>query len=140
VHKDIADLIKPGMHASTFGGSPFVTRVSMEVFKIIDKAKLLDNVNKMGKYLYLKLCGLKKEFSFIKEIRGKGLMTALELRIEASPIFKKCLDEKMIINVTHNNVLRIMPALNVSKEEIDEGIKRLRKVLDNVKEEISTGR
>lgn len=133
VHKNISDLIKPGMHASTFGGSPFVTRVSMEVFKIIENEKLLDNANEMGKYLYMKLCGLKEEFSLIKEIRGKGLMIAIELKIEAYPIFKKCLDKKMIINATQNNILRIMPALNISKEELDEGIKRIRKIFYSVK-------
>ena len=67
-------------------------------------------------------------------------MLALELNIEASPIFNKCLDEKMIINATHTNVLRIMPALNVNKKEIDEGIKRIRKVFNNVKKKNITGR
>ncbi|MBU0896152.1 MAG: aminotransferase class III-fold pyridoxal phosphate-dependent enzyme, partial [Candidatus Omnitrophica bacterium] len=68
VKEKIADIIKPGMHASTFGGSPLVARVSREVFKIIKKEKIVNNVERRGRYLMERLCELKKEFSFIKDI------------------------------------------------------------------------
>jgi acetylornithine/N-succinyldiaminopimelate aminotransferase len=132
VKKEIADIIKPGMHASTFGGSPLVTRVAYEVFKIIKKEKILDNVKKMGKFLENKLEKLKNRFSFIKEIRGKGLMIGIELKMESYPIFLKCLENRLIVNSTHKNILRIMPALNVKKEELEKGIMILEKVLSNL--------
>ena len=133
VNKKIADIIKPGMHASTFGGSPLVSKVSREVFKIIEREKLLKNANDKGKYLLKRLCALKKKFSFIKEARGVGLMAGLELEIDSYPIFLKCLEKKLLINSTHKKVLRIMPALNVTKLELDKGLKILEEVLAKVK-------
>lgn len=131
VNKKIADIIKPGMHASTFGGSPLVSEVSREVFKIIGREKLLKNANNKGKYLLKRLCALKKKFSFIKEARGVGLMAGLELKIDSYPIFLKCLEKKLLINSTHKKVLRIMPALNVTRLELDKGLKILEEVLND---------
>ena len=133
VKKSIADIIKPGMHASTFGGSPLVSRVSREVFRIIEQEKLLKNVQIKGKYLKERLNMFKKKFSFIKEVRGIGLMVGLELKIDSYPIFLKCLQEKLIINSTHKKVLRIMPALNVTKPELDKGLRILEEVFRNIK-------
>ncbi len=132
VKKAISGLIKPGMHASTFGGSPLVTRVSREVFKIIEQEKILDNVKQMGGYLYKKLLALKERYPLIKEVRGKGLMLGLEVCGEAQPLFLKCLDKKMVINATHKTVLRLLPALNVTKDELDKGLEILESVLEEV--------
>ena len=133
VGKKIADIIKPGMHASTFGGSPFVSRVSREVFKIIEDEKLRENAKIKGKYLYEKLSELKQRFSFIKQVRGAGLMVGMELKINAFPVFSKCLEKRLILNSTHQNVLRIMPALNVTKKELDKGLKILECVFCELK-------
>ncbi|MCP4653325.1 MAG: aspartate aminotransferase family protein [Candidatus Omnitrophica bacterium] len=132
VNRAIADIIKPGMHASTFGGSPFVTKVSLEVFKTIKEEKLLKNTIKMGVYLTRKLYELKSKFSFIKEIRGMGLMVGIELKVKSAPIFQKALARGLIVNSTHLNVLRIMPALNVNKSEIDSGLKILEEIFKEV--------
>lgn len=129
VKKSIADIIKPGMHASTFGGSPLVSKASLETFKVIRQEKLLENVKVMGKYLQKKLFDLKEKFSIIAEIRGMGLMLGLELSGDSYPVFLGCLKKNLIINSTHKNVLRIMPALNVTKKEIDKGLKILEQVL-----------
>lgn len=129
VKKELADIIKPGMHASTFGGSPLVSRVSRQVFKIIDEEKLLKNAEVMGKYLYQKLKNFKKNFPFIKEVRAMGLMAGIELNRDSYPIFLKCLEKGLIINSTHKTVLRIMPALNVTKDQLDQGLKILETVL-----------
>ncbi|MEM7817014.1 MAG: aspartate aminotransferase family protein [Candidatus Aenigmatarchaeota archaeon] len=132
VKPKIADLVRPGMHASTFGGSPFASRVSLEVFKIIKEEKILDNVEKLGKYTFERLLELKKDFSFIKEVRGLGLMLGIELNRESYPVFLKSLEKGLIINSTHNTVLRIMPALNIKKEEIDKGIEILKEVFKKI--------
>jgi len=133
VSKRIADIIKPGMHASTFGGSPFVSKASSEVFDVIKDKKLLNNAKKMGNYLKQKLIQLKKSYPFIKDVKGLGLMAALELKFRSYPIFFECLKKGLIINSTHENVLRIMPSLCVTKQEIDKGLSILKKVLDNLK-------
>lgn len=133
VKNEIADLFKPGLHASTFGGSPFVSKVSLEVFKIIKKEKILNNTEKLGDYLLKKLIRLKDKFEFIKEVRGAGLMTGIELSIDSFPIFLKALGAGLVINSTHQTVLRIMPALNVKKQELDKGLEILEEVFDEVK-------
>ncbi len=125
VRREIADLIKPGMHASTFGGSPLVTHAALEVFKTIKSEKLLENAKNKGKYLVARLNKLKSKYNIIKEVRGKGLMTGVELKCEAQPIFKEALKRKLLINATHINILRFLPALNVKKQELDKGIKIL---------------
>lgn len=128
VREKVARLVKPGMHAATFGGSPLASAAARETFKVIKEEKILSNVKKQGAYLVKKLEGLKKKFSFIKEIRGKGLMVGVELKTDAYPVFLKCLDEGLIVNSTHGNVLRIMPALNVTRPEINQGLETLEKV------------
>ena len=133
INKKIADLIKPGMHASTFGGSPLVSEVSRQVFKIIEKEQIINNVQDKGSYLLKRLYDLKSKFSFIKDARGIGLMTGLELDIDSYPIFLECLKKKLVINSTHKKVLRIMPALNVTKLELDKGLKILEEVLSKCK-------
>ena len=133
VKKKIADIIKPGMHASTFGGSPLVSKASLKVFKIIEEEKLIKNAQSKGSYLLKHLYRLKKKFPFIKEVRGIGLMTGLELEIDSYPIFLECLKKKLLINSTHKKVLRIMPALNVTRLELDKGLKILEEVLAKVK-------
>jgi len=132
VKKEMADIIQPGMHASTFGGSPFVSQVSLEVFKIIQQEQLLERARTMGDYLLSQLTQLKKKFRFIKEVRGVGLMTGMDLRIDSFPIFLKALEKGLIINSTHQTVLRIMPALNVSKQELDQGLEMLTEVLSQL--------
>lgn len=132
VHKRIADIIQPGMHASTFGGSPLACRACLQVFESIKQEKLLQNAVKMGEYLKKKLSILQQKYPFIKEIRGQGLMIGVELNCDSFPVFLECLKEKLIINSTHNTVLRIMPALNVSQSELDQGLKILERVFSRI--------
>ncbi len=129
VKKEIADTFKPGMHASTFGGSPLVCKASLGVFKAIQKEKMLKNALKMSEYLFEKLAQLKDRYSIIKEVRGIGLMIGIELNIECKTIVEKCLENGLIINCTHEKVLRLMPALNVTKKQSDKMLYILENVL-----------
>ncbi len=118
----IADTLQPGTHASTFGGSPLACACALAVFQAIKKERLLSNVERMGEYLYKKLAHLKEKYPIIKEIRGKGLMLAVELHQKGKPIYQGCLKKGLMINCTHENVLRIMPQLAVTKKEIDQAV------------------
>jgi acetylornithine/N-succinyldiaminopimelate aminotransferase len=129
VGKNLTDLLRPGLHASTFGGSPLATRACMEVYKIIKKEKLLSNVVKMGDYLNQKLNALKDKYSVIKEVRGIGLMQGIELNQPSFPVFTQVFEKGVILNSTHDTVMRIMPALNVTKSELDHGLGVLEDVL-----------
>ena len=127
--KKFADVLKPGMHASTFGGSPVVCSAALAVFEAIQKERLLSNTVKMAGYLIERLNELKKKKAVIKEIRGKGLMIGVELTIPGKDIVEKCFKEGLLINCTHDKVLRIMPGMIVTKKEIDRAIGILDKVM-----------
>ncbi len=127
--KELSDLLAPGMHASTFGGGPVICRAALGVFKAMQKEKILKNCQNMGEYLLEKLNLLKKAYPLIKEIRGIGLMLGVELAIEGKPIVEKCMLQGLLINCTHDQVLRLMPALNITKNEIDKAVKILENVL-----------
>jgi len=131
--KDIADLLTPGTHASTFGGGPVICKAAIAVLTSLQKEKLLANANKMGGYLMGKLKSLKEKYAFIKDVRGLGLMCGLELERDGLPIVEACIKRGLLLNCTHGSVLRIMPALGVSKKEIDKGMSILNKVFKEVK-------
>lgn len=128
-HKDIADTLKPGMHASTFGGGPVVCRAALGVFKAIQKDKMLANVGRMAPYLFERLEALKKKHAVIKEVRGLGLMIGVELNQPGAPVYEKCLEKGLLINCTHETVLRLMPALNVTRKQADFALGVLDEVL-----------
>ncbi len=131
--KDIADLLTPGTHASTFGGGPVICKAAIAVLTSVQKEKLLANANKMGEYLMGKLKNLQEKYVFIKDIRGLGLMCGLELDRDGLPIVEACIKHGLLLNCTHGSVLRIMPALGVSKKEIDKAMWILNKVFKEVK-------
>lgn len=131
--KEIADILSPGTHASTFGGSPVVCAASLAVFEVIEKGNLLRNAEKNGKYLMAKLENLKKRYSIIKEVRGIGLMIGVELSMEGDAIYKQCLEKGLLINCTQKNILRIMPPINVKRGEINKALNILNEVLKNKK-------
>jgi acetylornithine/N-succinyldiaminopimelate aminotransferase len=129
VKKEIADTLGPGMHASTFGGGPVICKAAYAVFQAIQKEKLLNNAKIMSEYLFTKLGALKEKFPVIKEIRGLGLMVGIELGIEGKSVIEKCVEKGLLINCTHGNVLRLMPALNTTKKEIDKAVSILEAAL-----------
>lgn len=129
VKKDIADILGPGTHASTFGGSPLVCKAALAVLRVIQKEKLLSNTQKMGEYLFSKLNELKNKCPLIKEVRGLGLMAGVELNASGKQVVQRCLEKGLLINCTHETVLRIMPALNVTKKEIDQAMRILEEAL-----------
>jgi len=122
VKKELADVFKPGMHGSTFAGSPLVCKAALGVIKAIYAEKIMKNVKAQGPYLVEKLNELKSKYDIIKEVRGLGLMIGVELTIDGTAIFKECFARGLIINCTQDNVLRIMPALNVTRREINKAI------------------
>jgi len=130
--KEIADTLTAGKHASTFGGSPLICKASLAVFKAIHKEKLLKNTLEMGGYLKEKLSALAQKYAIIKEIRGLGLMLGIELTIPGKQIVEECLKDGLLINCTHDKVLRLMPALNVTKKQADKAVGILDTVITRV--------
>ncbi|MGD0336126.1 MAG: aspartate aminotransferase family protein [Candidatus Omnitrophota bacterium] len=129
VRKEIADTLQPGMHASTFGGGPVICRAALAVLESIQKEKLLKNAQETGKYLFDKVGVLKDKYPIIKEVRGLGLMIGIELNMHGKAIVEKCLEKGLLINCTHDTVLRLMPALNITIKQIDRGLRILEDAL-----------
>ncbi len=125
------EVLTPGMHASTYGGNPLVAAAGLAVFKAIEKGKLLQNAEEMGAYLRSKLSVLKEKYSsMIQEIRGIGLMLGLELSGPGVQMVTAAREKGLLINCTQERVLRIMPAMTVTKRQIDRGIRILDQVFD----------
>ncbi len=129
--KEIADNLTPGTHASTFGGGLVICKAALSVLAAIQKEKLLTNVGSMGEYLLGKLKSLKEKYPLIKDVRGMGLMCGVELSCEGKTIVEQCFKTGLLINCTHDCVLRIMPALNTTRKEIDKAMNILDGVLSN---------
>lgn len=121
-----AAAIGPGMHGSTFGGGPLACRVALEFFDILDE--LLPSIRQFGVYFQRKLEDLKKRHSFIKEIRGQGLMIGVELDIPGKPFVLEAMEQGLLINATHDVVLRFLPPYTVTEREIDQAVSKLAKV------------
>ncbi len=124
-----AHLFQPGMHGTTFGGSPLVTKAALGVIEAIAKDKMLKNARVLGAYLMDKLNALKARTPVIREVRGLGLMVGVELTIEGRGIFEECFNNGLIINCTQSKVLRIMPALNITRKQIDKALNILEKAI-----------
>ena len=127
--EDVAQSFGPGSHASTFGGNPLVCSVGLAVIKTLLEGGVLQSSERMGKYLVRGLESLKKRFSFIREIRGKGLMIGVELEMEGNKIAESCMQEGLLLNCTAYKVLRLVPPLTIKKSEIDRGLAILETVL-----------
>ncbi|MCK5260511.1 MAG: aspartate aminotransferase family protein [Candidatus Omnitrophica bacterium] len=130
VKKSIASTFQPGMHASTFGGSPLVCKAALGAFKAITADKMLKNAKAMGTYLLDELSKLKSKFNCIQNVRGLGLMIGIELNIEGKAIYEDCFENGLIINCTQGNIIRLMPALNVTRKQANKALLILEKAFE----------
>jgi predicted acetylornithine/succinylornithine family transaminase len=128
IRKGIADSFKPGDHASTFGGNPLASAAGVAALTAILEEGMLENCRKMGDYFLSKLEEIKNKFPFVKQVRGKGLILGMELKKDGASIVQEMLKKKILINCTMGNVLRFLPALIVTKEEIDRVARALEEI------------
>ena len=132
MNKKVASAMKPGTHGSTFGGNPLAMKIGSEVMDIIAKKKFLNNVKKNSNYFHKELNRVKKDFpKIIKEIRGRGFLIGLQLYHNQTKFIKKLMDNKLLTIRAAENVIRILPPLNVKKSEINKAIKIIEKVCVN---------
>jgi acetylornithine/N-succinyldiaminopimelate aminotransferase len=129
MNKRVASGMTAGTHGSTFGGNPLAMSVGNAVLDQILKKSFLPNVRKISKYFHSELNKLKKEFpKIVKEVRGVGLLIGLQLYNDQTKFIQKLMDNKLLTIRAAENVIRILPPLNVKKKEIDLSIKIIRKV------------
>tara|TARA_S200000501_G_scaffold368571_1_gene406612 strand:- start:691 stop:1857 length:1167 start_codon:yes stop_codon:yes gene_type:complete len=129
MNKKVAIGMSAGTHGSTFGGNPLAMAVGNTVMDIISNKKFLNNIKSLSKYFLLNLSKIKNEYpDIIKEIRGKGLLIGIQLHTDQAQFIKKLMDNKLLTIRAAENVVRILPPLNVKKVEIDQAIKVIKKV------------
>ncbi|MBR1442500.1 MAG: aspartate aminotransferase family protein [Firmicutes bacterium] len=130
--EELAQCFKPGDHASTFGGNPLATAAGNVV---VDKllGGVLENVKKRSSYLWDKLEDIKNKYDFVTDHRGMGLMQGIELSVEVREIISDVIDNGVLLINAGKNVIRFVPSLTVSDEQIDEAISVLDKCLVKVK-------
>ena len=131
--KGIANnVMVPGDHGSTYGGNPFVCEVSRTVLTELIDNGVIKNVNKLGIYAISKLNELKSQFDIIEEVRGEGLLIGIKLnesKMSSREFAEKGLKNKFLVVPSGDNVVRYFPPLNVTKEEIDISIEKIKKIL-----------
>ena len=126
-----SNVLKPGDHGSTYGGNPLVCAVASKVLDIFKEDDITGNVKAVGDYLKEKLTEFADSYPFIKEVRGRGLLLGVEFDIPVADIIKSALiDEKMVLINAGSNVLRFIPPLIISKEDVDDALERLKRVLN----------
>jgi acetylornithine/N-succinyldiaminopimelate aminotransferase len=128
---EIAASLVPGKHASTFGGNCLACAAGVAVIEAIEQENLLQNAAELGQYIKDKLEQLKQKHPIIESIRGIGLMIGVQLTGPGSEIVNKCLEKGLRINCTHNTVLRFMPPMIATKDQIDQAIEILDSVLED---------
>ncbi len=129
MNKKVAAGMTPGTHGSTFGGNPLAMAVGNTVMDIVSSRKFLNNVKKSSKYFISNLHLLKEKYpKVIREIRGRGLLIGVQLHKDQSNFIQKLMDNKLLTIRAAENVVRILPPLNVKKNEIDEALKIIKKV------------
>jgi predicted acetylornithine/succinylornithine family transaminase len=132
IKNEIAESFGPGDHASTFGGNPLATAAGVAALTAILEEGMLENCQKVGEYFLSRLEEVKKKTPFVQEVRGKGLILGMELKMEGSSIVKEMMKKGFLINCTMGNVLRFLPPLIVAKEEVDQVVEALEEVFKGV--------
>jgi acetylornithine/succinyldiaminopimelate/putrescine aminotransferase len=126
---DIAPSLRPGMHAATFGGNPIAARAGIATIETIEEDGLLDRAVQIGERFRQRLEPLVEELAIVKELRVCGLMIGIDLSIEGASVVQKCLDQGLLINCTQQTVLRLLPAMTLRDNQVDEGCEILANVL-----------
>lgn len=124
-----APALNPGSHGSTFGGNPLACAAAIASLEtLLEDNIIIPAVELLGKRFLQKLEGLKKKYGFVKDVRGKGLLIGMELDGEGKDVVAACIKEGFLINCTMNTVLRFMPPLIITEEEIDQLIDALNRI------------
>ena len=129
MNKKVAARMIPGTHGSTFGGNPLAMAVGNTVMDIVSSKKFLNNVRRLSKYFLSNLNQLKEKYPYIiKEIRGRGLLIGIQLQKDQTKFIEKLMDNRLLTIRAAENVVRILPPLNVKKNEIYQALKVINKV------------
>jgi len=126
---EIAKSLRPGMHACTFGGNPIAARAGLAFIEQIERDNLLQHAKQLGEIFHQRMRQLQQKCDLVRDVRVRGVMIGIELSIEGAATVKACLEQRLLINCTHGTVIRLLPAINLTEEQANEGCDILADVL-----------
>src|SRR5438045_8328086 len=126
---EIAPNLRPGMHAATFGGNPIAARAGIAALEMIEQDGLLENARQLGDLFKSRFDALAATSDIVREVRVAGVMIGIELAVDGTSVVKECLARKLLVNCTHGTVIRLLPAMNLTEEQAEEGCEILADVI-----------
>jgi acetylornithine/N-succinyldiaminopimelate aminotransferase len=127
--EEVARAFTPGSHGTTFGGNPVACAAALAVLDAFDQELVVENAAKIGAYILDRLREIAARNERVAEVRGLGMMIGVVLKGEARPVVEACLGERLLVNATAGNVLRLLPPLNLTREEADAGLAIIERAL-----------
>ena len=126
---EIAESLRPGMHACTFGGNSVAAAAGLAFLETIEREKLLEHAKRLGEIFRQRLSELQQQCGLVREVRVRGVMVGVELAIEGAATVKACMERRLLVNCTHGTVIRLLPAINLTEEQAHQGCDILADVL-----------
>ncbi len=136
LNEKVAGAVQVGQHGTTFGGGPLACRASLEYFKVLEEERLLERVGSVGGYFMQRLREL-SDLPVVQDIRGEGLMLAVELKIPGKDIVRQLVEKGFIISCTHETTLRMLPPFIITEKQIDKFMRTLKPILES--QQVSPG-
>jgi acetylornithine/N-succinyldiaminopimelate aminotransferase len=127
---EVAASLRPGMHAATYGGNPIAARAGVAAIEMIENEGLLENVGRLSDHFRTRLESIARQNDAVRELRILGLMIGIELSVPGASVVEACLKRRLLVNCTQGNVIRLLPAMNLTPEQIEEGCDVLAQALD----------
>jgi len=128
---EVAEALKPGTHAATYGGNPISVVAALATIRTIESENLLARAKKLEDSFRKRFTALMPKCPWITEVRARGVMVGIQLSIDGAPIVKACLEKGLLVNCTHQTVIRLLPAMNLSEADFNEGCSILEDALTN---------
>ena len=125
----LAQHITPGRHGTTFGGGPLACRIALEYLAIVEEENLLERVRRVGAYLTQSLQELVAKFSVVSEVRGVGMMQALQLTVPGKPILEGAMADGLLFNITQDTTIRLLPPFLLEEKHVDAAMRILKRHL-----------
>lgn len=128
----VADVLQPGTHASTYGGNPLVCAAARAVIRVIEEEEGLARARALHNAFMTRAQALKDTFSSIKDVRGAGVIFGIELDVPGAPVVQACQSRNVLVNCTHDTVVRFLPSLLLTEEDVDQAFDALKYALSQL--------
>jgi predicted acetylornithine/succinylornithine family transaminase len=127
--REVAASLRPGMHAATFGGNPIAAAAGLATIRMIEEQNLLERAQRLGELFRQRFVALQQECELVRDVRVAGLMIGIELAIDGAATVRACMERKLLVNCTHGNVIRLLPAMTLTDEQLHQGCDILAEVI-----------